>query len=174
VAAVPADGWQQADTTGVPVKHPSRVRRADGWPSTRRRARRTGRWSSSRTDPRSPSPTTPRSPTRSGSRPARPNGSTTCSSSAPVRPAWLRRSTARRRGCGRRSSRSRRQAGRPVPRPGSRITLASRPGSAAATSPAARSPRPAASAPSCSRPARPSGCATRTVTAFAPWRTAAS
>jgi hypothetical protein len=31
VAAVPADGWQQADTTALPVKHPSRVRGSDGW-----------------------------------------------------------------------------------------------------------------------------------------------
>lgn len=28
---VPADGWQQLDTTALPVKHPSRVRRPDGW-----------------------------------------------------------------------------------------------------------------------------------------------
>jgi hypothetical protein len=31
VGAVPADGWQQADTTALPVTHPSRVRRADAW-----------------------------------------------------------------------------------------------------------------------------------------------
>ena len=31
VGDVPADGWQQGDTTALPVKHPSRVRRADGW-----------------------------------------------------------------------------------------------------------------------------------------------
>jgi hypothetical protein len=31
VATVPADGWQQLDTTALPVKHPSRVRRPDGW-----------------------------------------------------------------------------------------------------------------------------------------------
>jgi DDE family transposase len=31
VAGVPADGWQQADTSALPVKHPSRVRAADGW-----------------------------------------------------------------------------------------------------------------------------------------------
>jgi hypothetical protein len=30
-SAVPADGWQQVDTAALPVKHPSRVRRADGW-----------------------------------------------------------------------------------------------------------------------------------------------
>jgi hypothetical protein len=28
---VPADGWQQVDTTALPVKHPSRVRRPDRW-----------------------------------------------------------------------------------------------------------------------------------------------
>ena len=27
----PADTWQQIDTTALPVKHPSRVRRPDGW-----------------------------------------------------------------------------------------------------------------------------------------------
>ena len=31
LAAVPEDGWQQVDTTALPVKHPSRVRRADAW-----------------------------------------------------------------------------------------------------------------------------------------------
>lgn len=30
-AAVPEDGWQQLDTTALPVKHASRVRGADGW-----------------------------------------------------------------------------------------------------------------------------------------------
>ncbi len=30
-AGVPEDAWQQADTSAVPVKHPSRVRGADGW-----------------------------------------------------------------------------------------------------------------------------------------------
>jgi hypothetical protein len=29
--AVPADDWQQVDTTALPVKHPSRVRGPDGW-----------------------------------------------------------------------------------------------------------------------------------------------
>jgi Transposase DDE domain len=29
--AVPADPWQQVDTTALPVKHPSRVRGPDGW-----------------------------------------------------------------------------------------------------------------------------------------------
>jgi hypothetical protein len=29
--AVPEDGWQQLDTTALPVKHPSRVRRPDAW-----------------------------------------------------------------------------------------------------------------------------------------------
>jgi hypothetical protein len=29
--AVPADGWQQVDTTALPVKHPSRVRGPDDW-----------------------------------------------------------------------------------------------------------------------------------------------
>jgi hypothetical protein len=28
---IPADGWQQIDTTALPVKHPSRVRGPDGW-----------------------------------------------------------------------------------------------------------------------------------------------
>jgi len=31
IAAVPADAWQQVDTTSLPVKHPSRVRGPDGW-----------------------------------------------------------------------------------------------------------------------------------------------
>jgi hypothetical protein len=31
LAAVPEDGWQQVDTTALPVKHPSRVRRAYAW-----------------------------------------------------------------------------------------------------------------------------------------------
>jgi hypothetical protein len=31
VEAVPEDGWQQADTTALPVKHPSRVRGPGGW-----------------------------------------------------------------------------------------------------------------------------------------------
>jgi hypothetical protein len=31
ITAVPEDIWQQVDTTGLPVKHPSRVRGADGW-----------------------------------------------------------------------------------------------------------------------------------------------
>jgi len=31
LAALPEDGWQQLDTTAVPVKHPSRVRGPDGW-----------------------------------------------------------------------------------------------------------------------------------------------
>lgn len=31
VAAVPPDPWQQVDTTALPVKHPSRHRRADQW-----------------------------------------------------------------------------------------------------------------------------------------------
>ena len=31
VATIPEDGWQQIDTTALPVKHPSRVRRADAW-----------------------------------------------------------------------------------------------------------------------------------------------
>src|SRR5262245_21099670 len=31
-AAVPEDAWQQADTTALPFKHPSRVRGADAWP----------------------------------------------------------------------------------------------------------------------------------------------
>lgn len=31
LAGVPEDGWQQVDTTALPVKHPSRVRRADAW-----------------------------------------------------------------------------------------------------------------------------------------------
>src|SRR5262245_12474607 len=31
VAAAPADAWQQVDTAALPVKHSSRVRRADGW-----------------------------------------------------------------------------------------------------------------------------------------------
>ena len=31
VAPVPADGWQQLDTTALPVKHPSRVRGPDAW-----------------------------------------------------------------------------------------------------------------------------------------------
>jgi hypothetical protein len=30
-AAEPADPWQQVDTAALPVKHPSRVRRADAW-----------------------------------------------------------------------------------------------------------------------------------------------
>jgi Transposase DDE domain len=30
-AAVPADPWQQVDTSALPVKHPSRVRGPDGW-----------------------------------------------------------------------------------------------------------------------------------------------
>jgi Transposase DDE domain len=29
--ALPADGWQQIDTTALPVKHPSRVRGPDSW-----------------------------------------------------------------------------------------------------------------------------------------------
>jgi Transposase DDE domain len=31
LADQPADGWQQVDTTALPVKHPSRVRRPDAW-----------------------------------------------------------------------------------------------------------------------------------------------
>src|SRR5262245_19439842 len=31
VVAVPEGPWQQADTTALPVKHPSRVRRPDAW-----------------------------------------------------------------------------------------------------------------------------------------------
>jgi hypothetical protein len=31
LGAIPADGWQQLDTTALPVKHPSRVRGPDGW-----------------------------------------------------------------------------------------------------------------------------------------------
>ena len=31
LAGVPADPWQQVDTTALPVKHPSRVRGADAW-----------------------------------------------------------------------------------------------------------------------------------------------
>jgi hypothetical protein len=31
LAGVPADPWQQVDTTARPVKHPSRVRRPDAW-----------------------------------------------------------------------------------------------------------------------------------------------
>jgi hypothetical protein len=31
VAAIPEDGWQQLDTTALPVKHPSRVRGPDAW-----------------------------------------------------------------------------------------------------------------------------------------------
>jgi hypothetical protein len=31
IADVPADAWQQIDTTSLPVKHPSRVRGTDGW-----------------------------------------------------------------------------------------------------------------------------------------------
>jgi Transposase DDE domain len=31
LAAIPADTWQQLDTTALPVKHPSRVRGPDGW-----------------------------------------------------------------------------------------------------------------------------------------------
>jgi len=31
LGAVPADGWQQIDTTALPVKHPSRVRGPDAW-----------------------------------------------------------------------------------------------------------------------------------------------
>jgi hypothetical protein len=31
LAAVPADPWQQVDTTALPVKHPSRVRGPDAW-----------------------------------------------------------------------------------------------------------------------------------------------
>jgi hypothetical protein len=31
VAAVPVDGWQQVDTTAMPVKHASRVRGPDSW-----------------------------------------------------------------------------------------------------------------------------------------------
>jgi DDE family transposase len=31
IAQVPEDGWQQIDTTSLPVKHPSRVRGPDGW-----------------------------------------------------------------------------------------------------------------------------------------------
>jgi hypothetical protein len=31
LAGVPEDDWQQVDTTALPVKHPSRVRRADAW-----------------------------------------------------------------------------------------------------------------------------------------------
>ena len=31
LAGVPEDGWQQLDTTALPVKHPSRVRGPDGW-----------------------------------------------------------------------------------------------------------------------------------------------
>jgi hypothetical protein len=31
LGAVPADGWQQIDTTALPVKHPSRVRGPDTW-----------------------------------------------------------------------------------------------------------------------------------------------
>ena len=30
-ARLPADGWQQIDTSALPVKHPSRVRGHDGW-----------------------------------------------------------------------------------------------------------------------------------------------
>jgi hypothetical protein len=30
-ATIPEDGWQQIDTTALPVKHPSRVRGADAW-----------------------------------------------------------------------------------------------------------------------------------------------
>ena len=31
LVALPEDGWQQLDTTALPVKHPSRVRGPDGW-----------------------------------------------------------------------------------------------------------------------------------------------
>jgi hypothetical protein len=31
LAAIPEDGWQQVDTTALPVKHPSRVRGPDQW-----------------------------------------------------------------------------------------------------------------------------------------------
>jgi hypothetical protein len=31
LGTVPADGWQQVDTTALPVKHPSRVRGPDAW-----------------------------------------------------------------------------------------------------------------------------------------------
>jgi Transposase DDE domain len=31
LAGIPEDGWQQADTTALPVKHPSRVRGPDAW-----------------------------------------------------------------------------------------------------------------------------------------------
>src|SRR5581483_981444 len=31
LAGMPEDGWQQADTTALPVKHPSRVRGPGGW-----------------------------------------------------------------------------------------------------------------------------------------------
>jgi hypothetical protein len=31
IIEVPADAWQQIDTTSLPVKHPSRVRGPDGW-----------------------------------------------------------------------------------------------------------------------------------------------
>jgi hypothetical protein len=31
IAGIPEDRWQQIDTTGLPVKHPSRVRGPDGW-----------------------------------------------------------------------------------------------------------------------------------------------
>ena len=57
--------------------------------------------------------------------------STTSWSSAPVRPAWPRRCTARRRGCAPRSSSARRPAGRPARAPASRTTSASPTGSAA-------------------------------------------
>jgi hypothetical protein len=31
VATIPEDGWQQLDTTALPVKHASRVRGPDAW-----------------------------------------------------------------------------------------------------------------------------------------------
>jgi hypothetical protein len=31
VATLPEDGWQQIDTTALPVKHASRVRGPDAW-----------------------------------------------------------------------------------------------------------------------------------------------
>jgi hypothetical protein len=34
-ARLPADGWQQIDTSALPVKHPSRVRGPDGWTGPR-------------------------------------------------------------------------------------------------------------------------------------------
>ena len=60
----------------------------------------------------------------------------TWSSSAAVRPAWAPRSTAPPRASTRSSSRAPRWADRPAPRGGSRTTSASRPGSAARSSPA--------------------------------------